>query len=89
MEPHLSCAPAPFCVIKCAPNCTPCRVVQGGQKSLCARDGYNIKLHVMFKVSPTSLQTFTDMPNCILEDARLTLMPSVISNSNYVITVSD
>ena len=26
------------------------------------------KLQVMFKVSPASLQTFIDMPNCVLED---------------------
>jgi hypothetical protein len=43
----------------------------------------------MFKVSPASLQTFIDMPNCVLEDTRLTLTPSVIPNSNYVIMVSD
>jgi hypothetical protein len=39
------------------------------------------KLQVMFKVSPASLQTFID--------TRLTLTPSVIHNSNYVIMVSD
>jgi hypothetical protein len=39
------------------------------------------KLQVMFKVSPTSLHPFID--------TRLTLTPSVIPNSNYVITVSD
>jgi hypothetical protein len=33
----------------------------------------------MFKVSPASLQTFID--------TRLTLTPSVIPNSNYVIMV--
>jgi hypothetical protein len=33
----------------------------------------------MFKVSPASLQTFVDTPNCVLE----------IPNSNYVIVVSD
>jgi hypothetical protein len=38
-------------------------------------------LHVMFKVSPASLQTFVD--------TRLTLTPSVISVYNYVIMVSD
>jgi hypothetical protein len=38
------------------------------------------KVTVMFKVSPASLQTFID--------ARLTLTPSVIPNSNYVIMVS-
>jgi hypothetical protein len=26
------------------------------------------KLHIMFKVSPTSLQIFIDTPNCVLED---------------------
>jgi hypothetical protein len=36
---------------------------------------------VMFKVSPASLQTFID--------TRLTLMPSLIHNSNYVIMLSD
>jgi hypothetical protein len=35
----------------------------------------------MFKVSPASLQTFTD--------TRLTLTPSVIPDSNYVIMVDD
>jgi hypothetical protein len=39
-------------------------------------------IQVMFKVSPASLQTFTDA-------RRLTLTPSVIPNSNYVIMVSD
>jgi hypothetical protein len=39
------------------------------------------KLQVMFKASPSSLQTFID--------TKLTLTPSVIPNSNYVITVSD
>jgi hypothetical protein len=46
----------------------------------------------MFKVSPASLQTFIDTPNCVLEDRvqyTLTLTPSVIPNSNYVIMVSD
>jgi hypothetical protein len=50
---------------------------------------------VTFKVSLASLQTFTDTPNCVLEDrqgqgdTRLTLTQSVIPNSNYVIMVSD
>jgi hypothetical protein len=39
------------------------------------------KVKEMFKVSPASLQTFID--------TRLTLTPSVILNSNYVIMVSD
>ena len=33
----------------------------------------------MFKVSPASLQTFIDTPNCVPEDL----------NSNYVIMVGD
>jgi hypothetical protein len=44
------------------------------------------KLQEMFKVCPVSLQTFIDMPNRL---TRLTLTPSVIPNSNYVIMVSD
>jgi hypothetical protein len=49
----------------------------------------------MFKVSPASLQTFIDTPNCVLEDrqgqgdTRLTLTQSVIPNSNYVIMVNE
>jgi hypothetical protein len=48
----------------------------------------------MFRVSPATLQTFIDTPNCVLEDqgqgdTRLTLTPSVIPNSNYVIMVSE
>jgi hypothetical protein len=39
------------------------------------------KLQLMFEVSPTSLQG--------QGDTRLTLMPSVIPNTNYVIMVSD
>jgi hypothetical protein len=39
------------------------------------------KIQVMFKVFPNSLQTFIDV--------RLTSTPSVHSNSNYVIMVSD
>jgi hypothetical protein len=39
----------------------------------------------MFKVSPASLQTFIDTPN----NKRLTLTPSVIPRSNYVVMVSD
>jgi hypothetical protein len=51
------------------------------RKSLCTWWLQYRKLQVMFKVSPVSLQTFID--------ARLTLTPSVIPNSNYVIMVSD
>jgi hypothetical protein len=83
----------------------------------------------MFKMSPASLQTFIDTPNCVLEDrvrystvhipnvlcdghtlsfsshpreeyraekdpeileaTRLTLTPSGVPNSNYVIMVGD
>jgi hypothetical protein len=50
-------------------------------KSLCTRWLQYRKLQVMFKVSPASLQTFTD--------TRLTLTPSVLPNSNYVIVVSE
>jgi hypothetical protein len=47
----------------------------------------------MFKVSPASLQSFINWPNCVLEyrqaqgDTRLTLAPSVIPNSIYVVMV--
>jgi hypothetical protein len=54
------------------------------------------KVKVIFKVSPPpSLQTFIDMPNCLAADrqgqgdTRLTLTPSVIPNSKYIIMVSD
>jgi hypothetical protein len=110
------------------------------KKSLCTWWLQYSKLQVMFKVSPASLQTFIDMPNCGFEDrvqystvhipnvfcdghlkiincvgivriqllphylaqsdclaanrqdqedTRLTLTPSVIPNSDYVIMVSD
>jgi hypothetical protein len=51
------------------------------KSSLCTLRLQHRKLKVMFKVSPASLQTFID--------TRLTLTPSVILNSNYVIMVSD
>jgi hypothetical protein len=35
----------------------------------------------MFKVSPASLQTFIDTPNCVLEDR--------VQYTNHVIIVSD
>jgi hypothetical protein len=44
----------------------------------------------MFKVSPASLQTFIDTPDCLAThrqdqwDTRLALTSSVIPNSNYV-----
>ena len=38
------------------------------KKSLCTWWLQFRKLQVMFKVSPASLQTFIDMPNCVLED---------------------
>jgi hypothetical protein len=62
------------------------------KKSLCTWWLQYIKLQAMFKVSPASLQTFIDTPNCVLKDRvqyRLTLTPSVTPNSNYVIMVSD
>jgi hypothetical protein len=52
------------------------------KKSLCTWWLKYRKLQVMFKVSPASLLTFIDMPNCFLKDTRLTLMPSVIHNCN-------
>jgi hypothetical protein len=55
--------------------------IQGDKKSLCTWWLQYRKLHVMFNVSHASFQTFID--------TRLTLMPSVIPNSNYVIMVSD
>jgi hypothetical protein len=55
-----------------------CRVIK---KSLCTWWLQYTKLQVMIKLSPASLRTFID--------ARLTLTPSVIPNSNFVITVSD
>jgi hypothetical protein len=50
------------------------------KKSLCTWRLQYRNLQVMLKVSPTSLQTFID--------TRLTLIPSVIPNSNYVIMVT-
>jgi hypothetical protein len=38
------------------------------KKSLCTWWLQYRKIQVMFKVSPASLQTFTDTPNCVLED---------------------
>jgi hypothetical protein len=38
------------------------------KKSLCTWWLQYRKLQVMFRVSPTNLQTFTDTPNCVLED---------------------
>jgi hypothetical protein len=51
------------------------------KKSLCIWWFQYRQSQVMFKLSPASLQTFID--------TRLTLTPSVIPNSNYVIMVSD
>jgi hypothetical protein len=65
------------------------------KKSLCTWRLQYRKLQAMFKVSPASLQTFIDKTKCVPEDrqgqgdTRLTLTPSVIPNSNYVIMVSD
>jgi hypothetical protein len=38
------------------------------KKFLCTRRLRYRKLQVMFKVSPASLQTFIDKPNCVLQD---------------------
>jgi hypothetical protein len=51
------------------------------KKSLCTWWLQYRKLHVLFKVSPASLQTFIG--------TRLTLTPSVIHNSNHVIMVKE
>jgi hypothetical protein len=70
-------------------------VVQGNQKVsvpliITIKDGT-----VVFKVSPASLQTFAETPNRLAADSqgqwdtRLTLPPSDIPNSNYVIVVID
>jgi hypothetical protein len=40
--------------------------IQGDQYSLCTWWSQYRKLQVMFKVSPASLQTFIDTPNCVL-----------------------
>jgi hypothetical protein len=69
-------------------------LIQGDQKSPCTWWLQYRKLQVMFKVSPASLQTSSSIwllgsrppgPG----DTRLTPTPSVISNSNYVIMVSE
>jgi hypothetical protein len=42
----------------------------------------------MFKVSPASLQTFTDTPNCVLEDNvqyRAVLIPNVVCDDQLQI----
>jgi hypothetical protein len=51
------------------------------KKSLCTWWLQYRKLQVMFKVSPTGLQTFIDAPNCVLEYR--------VQHTNYVIMVSD
>jgi hypothetical protein len=51
------------------------------KKSLCTWWLQYRKLRGMFRVSPTSLQTFIG--------TRFTLMPSVIPNSYYIIMISD
>jgi hypothetical protein len=38
------------------------------KKSLCTWWLHYIKLQVTLKMSPASLQTFIDTPNCVLED---------------------
>jgi hypothetical protein len=59
------------------------------KKSLCTWFQHR-KLHVMFKVSPASLRhLLTRRTVFSIVDTTRTLTPSVISNSNYVIVVSD
>jgi hypothetical protein len=55
-----------------------CRVIK---KSVCTRWLQYIKLQEMSKVSHTSLQTFIDTPNCVIEDR--------VQYTNYIIMVSD
>jgi hypothetical protein len=55
------------------------------KKSLCTWWLQYRKLQVMFKVSPASLHTFIDRAS--QGDTRLTLTPSVIPISNYIIMV--
>jgi hypothetical protein len=65
-----------------------CRLIK---TSLCTWWLQYRKLQVMFKVSPASHQIFIDplAERQDQEDTGLTLTPSVIPNSNYVIMVSD
>jgi hypothetical protein len=49
-------------------NSAKCHIYRVIKKSLCTWWLQYRKLHVMFKVSPASLQTFIDTPNCVLED---------------------
>jgi hypothetical protein len=62
-------------------NSKACSMYRVIKKSLCTWLLQYRKLQLMFIVSLSSLQTFID--------TRLTLAPSVIPNSNYVIMVSD
>jgi hypothetical protein len=60
--------------------------IEGDQK-VCAPDDYNIeKLQVMFKVSPASLQTFSDKLNCVFED-RVQYSTSPTSLQTFIDTV--
>jgi hypothetical protein len=77
--------PVWLCVCVCVFVCL-YKVVK---KSLCTWWLQYRKLQVMFEVSPASLQTFIDMPNCDLEDHDQCSTVIPIPNSNYVIMVSD
>jgi hypothetical protein len=71
------------------------KILNGDKKAPFIRWLHYRKLQVVFIVFPVSLKTFIETPNCLAadrqghEDTRLTLTPSVIPNSNYVIMVSD
>jgi hypothetical protein len=57
----------------------------GWSKSLCTWWLQYGKLQVMFKVSPASLQTFIDTPNCVLEDSvqySTVRIPNVFSDGH-------
>jgi hypothetical protein len=58
------------------------------KKSLCIWWLQYRKLQVMLKLSPAGLQTAWQPTARAKGDTRLTLTPSVIPNSNYVIMVS-
>jgi hypothetical protein len=53
---------------QCILECVICETYKVIKKSLCTWWLQYRKLQVMFKVSPASLQTFIDTPNCVLKD---------------------
>jgi hypothetical protein len=54
--------------VKCLVTLSITKFIQGDKTSLCTWWLQYRKLQVMFKLSPASLQTFIDTPNCVLED---------------------